>query len=185
METINETAVVFGRALAELAAERNELEATVKDLEVARAAFALPEMEKFFINPLVPKAAKLELLERVFGQSKSSVFLPFLKVVVLRRRERLLRGILRAALYRCLDLLGTAVVTVTSAAELDEELKNKLIQRLAAYLGRPVYPEFYINPRLLGGMVIRYGDRVLDASVLGILQRMEDSLLAGLKGGEE
>ncbi|MGQ9779870.1 MAG: ATP synthase F1 subunit delta [Bacillota bacterium] len=185
METINETARVFGRAFAELAAERNELAAAVKDLETARTAFALPEMEKFFTNPLVPRTAKLELLERAFGQHGSSVLLPFLKVVVLRRRERFIRAILRAALYNCLELLGTAVVTITSAVELDEELKTKLTQRLAAYLGRPVYPEFYLNPRLLGGMVIRCEDRVLDASVLGLLQRMEDSLLTGLKGGEE
>ncbi|NLG83657.1 MAG: ATP synthase F1 subunit delta [Firmicutes bacterium] len=184
METINETALVFGRAFAELAMERNELSAAVEDLEVARTAFALPEMEKFYTNPLVPRTAKLELLERIFGRSRSSVMLPFLKVVILRRRERLLRAILRAALYQCLTRLGTVVVTVTSATELDEEIKRRLTQRLEAYLGCPVYPEYRLNPRLLGGMVIRYKDRVLDASVLGLLQRMEDSLLTGLKGGE-
>jgi F-type H+-transporting ATPase subunit delta len=184
METINETAMVFGRAFAELVVERRELEAAIKDLEKAREAFALPEMEKFFAHPLVPRTAKLELLERIFGEAQSGVFLPFLKVVVLRRREKFLRPIILAALYRCLELLGMAVVSITSAVELDEALKEKIVGRLAAYLGRPVYPEFRVNPRLLGGMVIRCEDRVLDLSVLGLLERMEDTLLADLKGGE-
>lgn len=184
MDAITGTAAVFGRAFAELAAERNELEAAVRDLESARAAFALPEMEKFFANPLVPRAAKLEVADRVFAGCASTTFLPFLKVVVMRRRERLIPEILRAALHQCFDLLGVVVVAITTAMELDEELRAELHRRLEEHLGRPVHPEFRVNPNLLGGIVIRHGDRTLDASISGILRRMEDILACGLKERE-
>lgn len=184
MDAVTGTAATFGRAFAELAAERNELEAAVRDLESARAAFALPEMARFFANPLVPKEAKLEVAEKVFAGCTSKTFLPFLKVVVMRRRARLIPEILRAALHQCFDLLGVAVVTITTAMELEEELRGDLRQQIAEHLGRPVHPEFRVNPNLLGGIIIRHGDKILDASVSGILRRMEDTLVCGLKERE-
>ncbi|NLG83236.1 MAG: F0F1 ATP synthase subunit delta, partial [Firmicutes bacterium] len=99
-------------------------------------------------------------------------------VVVSRRRERSIRGILRAGLHACLELAGVEVVQVTTAVPLSPEEQEMARKQLATALGKPVHPEFQVNPGLRGGIIIRRGEQLLDASLLGILRRIGESLAA-------
>lgn len=173
-------AAVFGRAIAEIAEENGELEAVTADLETARQAFTVPELRVFFANPLVPRQAKLDLIEAVFAGRCTVTFQFFLKVIVSRRRGRLMPEILRAGLHECLARRGIEVVSVTTAVPLDDGQKAKIREALAAGLGVPIYTEHHLSPALMGGIVIKRGDQLLDASVLGILRRIEDLLAGGL-----
>lgn len=178
MDALSGPVRLYGRALAELAAEQNVLAEVIADLQKAQAVFAVPEMEAFLAHPLAPKAAKLELIDRLFRGRVSAVFHSFLHVVVSRRRERSIRGILRAGLHACLELAGVEVVQVTTAVPLSPEEQEMARKQLATALGKPVHPEFQVNPGLLGGIIIRRGEQLLDASLLGILRRIGESLAA-------
>ncbi len=184
MEALSGPAREFGRALAELALEQDELAAITRDLEGAREALAPPEVKAFFANPLVQRQAKLELVEKLFAGRATETFLRFLKVVVIRRRERLIREIIQQALYECLARQGREVVFVTTSQPLDAEQTDLVNRGLASALGAGIYPEYRVNPNLLGGIIVRRGDQLLDASISGILRRLGELLANGVTAGQ-
>lgn len=67
-------------------------------------------------------------------------------------------------------------VTVTSAIPLTEAEKDIVRQELRDRIGRDVDVSFKVNPEVLGGLIVRAGDRVIDGSVVGQLQRLQESL---------
>ena len=184
MEAVSGPAREFGRALAELAVEQDELAAIARDLEGAREVLAPPEVKAFFANPLIQRQAKLDLVEKLFAGRATETFLRFLKVVVIRRRERLIREIIQQALYECLARQGREVIFVTTSQPLDPGQTGPITQGLASALGAGIYPEFRVNPNLLGGIIVRRGDQLLDASISGILRRLGELLAAGVTAGQ-
>jgi len=176
MDALTGPAERYGLALLEMAVEENTLTAVTGDLETARRVFAETELTAFIGNPAVPAQAKLELIDRLFQGKTSETFFVFLKVIINRRRERLLPGIVQAAYYQCLARQGIEVVFVTTSHEMDEDLKRALRERLEAVLGKRLYLEYRMNKNLIGGIVIRHGDGLLDASILGMLRRIQEML---------
>ncbi|HUH00057.1 MAG TPA: ATP synthase F1 subunit delta, partial [Gammaproteobacteria bacterium] len=111
------------------------------------------------------------------------VFLNFLLVVLDKRRQRLLGEI--ALAYRELldEKLGLLNVEVTLAHELDERGEEEVALQLSRILGRRVLPHLRVDPAILGGIIVRYGDRVLDGSLRRRLVSLRRRLLgAGLEG---
>jgi F-type H+-transporting ATPase subunit delta len=72
---------------------------------------------------------------------------------------------------------GRLLVEITTAGEPDETLRADLRERLGSLLEREVIPRYRINPRLIGGVVVRVGDRIMDGSVRHRLQMLRRSLL--------
>jgi F-type H+-transporting ATPase subunit delta len=71
----------------------------------------------------------------------------------------------------------TVVAHVTSAAELTPDERSALTERIAQVTGKVVQLETEVKPSILGGLVIRVGDQLLDLSILGKLTRMRDQVV--------
>ena len=97
---------------------------------------------------------------------------------LLRRKSRLSLGPSIAAFFREMvdDERGVVRATVTTAGELDEERRRDLVQRLSEQLGREVMIEERVDPGLLGGVVVRIGDRLLDGSARARLRALRTRL---------
>ena len=95
----------------------------------------------------------------------SLLVMNFVLIVLEKRRQRLLRAI--AAEYRELldSKLGRLHVQVTLAHEPDDAMEKAVTKELSRILGRSVIPHITVDPALLGGIMVRYGDRVLDGSL--------------------
>jgi len=106
------------------------------------------------------------------------LFLRFVMLVVDKRRQRLLGDI--AAEYRALvdQQMGRVRVQVSISHEPDEALRGEIARALAARLGRTVVPTFTVDPSLLGGMVVRYGEEILDGSVRTAAENLRRRLMA-------
>jgi F-type H+-transporting ATPase subunit delta len=76
---------------------------------------------------------------------------------------------------------GIATAIVTSAAELTRDETEALTQRLSTMTGSDVELDVRIDEGLIGGLTVRIGDRLLDASVRGRLERLRDQLVAGAR----
>jgi F-type H+-transporting ATPase subunit delta len=72
---------------------------------------------------------------------------------------------------------GRLEVEITLAAEPDEALEQDLRQRLGRMLDREILPRYRINPRILGGVIVRVGDRIMDGSVRRRLQGLRRRML--------
>lgn len=176
MDALIGTAERYAQALTEMAVEQGELEAVTHDLELARRVFTERELVAFMGNPAAPAKAKMELLDELFGGKASATLTVFLKVIVTRRRERLMPGIIQAARHQCLARQGFQIVQVTTPYTMDDGLRSAVRDRLEAALGRKLHLECFVNKNLIGGIVIRHGDELIDASILGMLRRLREML---------
>jgi F-type H+-transporting ATPase subunit delta len=130
-------------------------------------------------SPRVAKGVKARLLAEALEAAAPAQFVRFLQAVVRRGRQGLLGEI--AQQYQALvDVKENRVhAGVTLAAPADESLQRRIIERLAKALAKEVRAHFRPDPRILGGVVVRVGDRVYDGSLKRRLNLLRRKMLTG------
>lgn len=123
----------------------------------------------------VPVAVQLAALDKTLAGRVSAPLLTFLKVVCRRRRFDCLRAIAREARTQLRAQQGRVEVLLRSATPLDDALCARISQRLEALLGQRVDLVKEQDPAVIGGVVMRVGDTVYDASVARSLERLRQT----------
>lgn len=146
---------------------------------VAAAVQADERVQTALESPRVSKAAKSQILERALKGEAPREFVRFLQAVVRRGRQGLLAEI--AQEYQALldEKLNRVHAGVTLASEPDARTQKQVVERLAKALGREVRAFFRADPRILGGVVVRVGDRIYDGSVRRRLTALQRRMLTG------
>lgn len=159
----------YAEAVFTLARERHALTTWSDQLALAAAVVRDERIQRLAADPRVERARLLGLLLGICGENISAEGANFLRLLVENRRLALLPEI--AAIYEGLKAEAEARVeaTVTSAFELDKAQLELLTQALKRRFGREVRLTAATDPGLVGGVVIRAGDLVIDGSVLGRL----------------
>jgi F-type H+-transporting ATPase subunit delta len=130
-------------------------------------------------SPRVAKATKAALLERALGDVTPPEFVRFLQAVVRRGRQGLLSEIAeeyQALVDQKLDRVHAGVVLVE---EPDARLAKQIVERLTAAIGKDVRAHFRAEPGIIGGVVVRVGDRVYDGSLKRKLAVLRRKMLTG------
>lgn len=167
----------YAEALFEVARRREALDAFEEGLEaVAELLDENREFRLFLETPRVADADRKGVIRSVFGDVLPGPLLNFLLVTIDKRRQRLLPAIFDE--FRALldDHQGRAHVEVTVARELGEEGTEELRRELSRFLDAEAVPHMRVDPRLLGGIVIRTGDTVYDGSLRRRLEGMSRKL---------
>ena len=136
------------------------------------------DLKAALVNPFVKAEAKKAVLRELTQSQVQPYFYSFLLLLVDRRRIFVLEAICRQ--YRVLlrKLNNTVLAEVTSTLDLTEAQREAVIQKVKAMSNAAeVELETKINPDLIGGVVIRIGSQVLDASIRGQLKRVSLSLM--------
>lgn len=168
----------YAEALFEAAREQGDVEQVLEDLkEFAAALDENEELQQFFYGGQVTETQKRRAIEALTEDMEQSTT-NFLKVLSDNGRE----GILEDVLQRYEDLveehLGRVEVRVTTAVELSEDSIERLRERLGRILdGREVILETQVDSELLGGAVFRFGGKMMDSSVRGRLQSLQETML--------
>ncbi|HEY4215614.1 MAG TPA: F0F1 ATP synthase subunit delta [Gemmatimonadaceae bacterium] len=168
----------YAEALLELARKDGDMAAWGEMIQsVADAVDSDRRLKMFLESPRVSVERKNEIIDQAIGGGLPRNFVRFLKSLVHHRRQMLISAI--AASYR--DLLdaveGRVHASVTVAREPDEADRKAVTQHLAKSLGKEVVPHFSVNPALLGGVIVRVGDTVLDGSVRRRLATLRSRML--------
>lgn len=169
---MEEIADVYSRSLFEVAKEHGVLD-RVHD-EIGEFADALNEnrnLQVFLFSPYFSSNEKRDAIERIVDGADERT-LNFLKLLAERHRMPALFRIRRAfdALWAKENKL--LPVTVTSAVELDDQLVQDVGKRIEEQTGRRVELSSKVDPDLLGGLVVRVGNMVLDASIRNRLEQL-------------
>jgi F-type H+-transporting ATPase subunit delta len=136
-----------------------------------------PEFREFIANPIVKDNDKKSVLRRVMGEGENPYLMNFLMLLVDKRRIVFLEAIVKQYLKLLRDLNQVVLAEITSAKELTEEQKQAVIEKVKAIgNARNVEIQTTIDPNLLGGVIIKVGSQVLDASIRGQLRRIRMSL---------
>jgi F-type H+-transporting ATPase subunit delta len=130
-------------------------------------------------SPRVSKAAKARILERALTGEAPREFVRFLQAVVRRGRQGLLSEIAQEYQVLLDQKLNRVHAGVTLANEADAPTQKQVVERLTQALGREVRAYFRSDPRILGGVVVRVGDRIYDGSVRRRLTALQRRMLTG------
>ena len=130
-------------------------------------------------SPRVSKTAKSEILERALKGEAPREFVRFLQAIVRRGRQGLLAEIAQEYQVLLDQKLDRVHAGVTLAEEADTRTQKQVVERLTKALGREVRAYFRSDPRILGGVVVRVGDRIFDGSVRRRLTAIQRRMLTG------
>jgi F-type H+-transporting ATPase subunit delta len=171
---------VYAQALLTAAEKQGRADEVFEQLNsLIEDVFAAdPRVESFLASPAVPRPAKAPVLRAVFGDRAGPLFTNFLLVLNDHGRLELLRHV-RFAYRQLLDERQRRVrVQVRSAVPLPDDQRQRLEQDLReAFRLNPVL-ETQVDPDLLGGLTVRVGDWLYDASLRTQLQTIRNQIMA-------
>jgi F-type H+-transporting ATPase subunit delta len=135
-------------------------------------------LRTFLESPKLAAAQKIEIVAKALGKRVPQVFLRFLEIVISKRRQMLIPAI--ATEYRALidESEDKVHAIVTVARETAEAEKDALAKQLTRLLGKRVVPHITLNPAILGGLIVKVGDTVMDGSVRRRLATLRSRMLA-------
>ena len=145
--------------------------------ELARV-LQMPSARTVLLSPAVPAAQKAAALERILPNA-APLLRNFVRILVDRDRLPEVPGIVDALRELINVQRGIVTVDVTTAVPLDAELERVVAERLASRLGRQpdkVMIRSRVDPAIIGGVVARVGDQVIDDSVRGRIERLRRTL---------
>jgi F-type H+-transporting ATPase subunit delta len=119
----------------------------------------------FLESPRVSAQKKNEVINKAYEGQLPRNFIRFLQALVRNRRQMLLPAIAYAYNDLVDEVEGRVHASVTVAREPSDEERAVVVKQLSKTIGLEVVPHFHVNPRILGGLVVRVGDTVLDGSV--------------------
>jgi F-type H+-transporting ATPase subunit delta len=169
---MEEIATVYARSLFEVAREQDKLDAVREQLgQFADALSENRDLQLFFFSPYFSTAEKEDGLKRVLSGA-DPVIVNFLELLIEKHRMPALIRI--RASYEALweEENKLLPVQITSAVELDESTIKELGDRISEQTGRTVELSSSVEPDILGGIVVRVGNSVLDASIRNRLDQL-------------
>src|SRR3954454_15245661 len=169
---MEEIAQVYARSLFEVAKEQGKIDEIREQLGAFADALAEDHnLQVFFFSPYFSTKEKGEGLDRALDGA-DPVLVNFLKLLIENHRMPVIFRVRRDfdALWE--DENRLLPVSVTSAVELDKDTVRQIGDRIAQQTGRKVQLSANVDPDILGGMVVRVGNQVLDASVRNRLEQL-------------
>lgn len=167
----------YARALFEVAENRQIIDVVGQELaEIRNTVESSVELQQFLTHPQVSAEEKKSVLEKLFGEKFKQETMHFLSLLVDRRRESVLQDVTEEYIRLANEARGVADATVTSAKPLSDQEKQRLAEKFGQLLNKTLRLENTVDPAIIGGLVIRIGDRLYDGSVAGKLAQFQQSL---------
>jgi len=169
---MEEIATVYARSLFEVAIEQDKLDVIREEIgEFADALSETRELQVFFFSPYFSTQEKKDGLERAVTGADAAV-MNFLELLIEKHRMPAIFRIRERfdALWE--DENKLLPVEITSAVELDADIIKELGDRISEQTGRKVELSSSVQPDILGGIVVRVGNSVLDASIRNRLDQL-------------
>ena len=165
-------------AVFSIAKEKGTFDQWQRDLDALGALVSNPEAAVVLQSPNVPVAAKASLIDEALkGAQPESNRLAQL----LLERGRLAIAPEMSELFRdyALAELGIVVADVTTAVPIDKAAETSISQRLSSAVGKQVQVRMHVDQSIIGGVVARIGDQLIDGSVSSQLKRLQTRLETG------
>ncbi len=170
---------IYGEALFETAMEGKKAEELMEEFRAVNAVLEQnPKFDLLMKHPGIPKQEKMQVIEEIFRGRVSDELTGFLRIIVEKERYGELQAIFRYFVDKVKEASGIGVAYVTTAVELSaaqkDSVKAKLLETTAY---RTMEMHYQTDASLIGGMVIRIGDRVVDSSIQTKLNDLTRQLL--------
>jgi F-type H+-transporting ATPase subunit delta len=167
----------YARALF-LTAKQYDVVASVED-DLNTIVHLLDSDESFndFVTaPYTGREEKIATIDRIFSDRVTAVTMQLLRVMLEKRREEEIRTVRAEFISLRRADEGVVHAIVTTAELLPNDQRTALLKKLETTIGKKVESEFRVDPLLIGGIRVAYGNYVLDGSIRGALSSLRDKL---------
>lgn len=164
----------YAKSLIDLAEEQGSLEAIKNDIEsFNRVCKANTELQAVLRNPIIGPDKKIAILNSLFGSDANPMILAFFKIMVNKGRSEVLYPTAKEFINEYNRRQGIVNATVISAAPLTSESIQKIRDVVTEATKGTVVLDAKVDPDLIGGFVLKVGDRQFDASISTSLQKLK------------
>jgi F-type H+-transporting ATPase subunit delta len=168
----------YARGLFEVAQEQDQIEAVARDLQQVVAVIRqVPELRELLEHQRVSTRNKKEIVASLWRENVCQLVYGFLNLVIDKRRERYLEPMLEEYLVLFRELKNIAVAEVKAAFPLDSQHQEALQRTLEKMTGKTIELHISVAPELIGGLIIKVGDRVYDGSVKKQLRKLGEHIV--------
>ena len=169
----------YAEALLELAKRAKDLRGWGTLLQgIAEAMEREQSLRRFLETPRVSAALKKEILRKALLDRAPSKFVRFVESVVSHRRQMLIPEIAQEYMNLVDHVENRMHANVTVAREADEKTRQLIADRLGKVFNKTVIPHLTVDSRIIGGVVVRVGDTVMDGSVRRKLGALRHRMLS-------
>jgi len=165
----------YARAVFELAHDEGQVEAWGRRLAQVREVLSDPEVARVLTNPTIATEQRMALVTDLFDGVEAT---NLAKLLIESNRVRDVEGIAEEFQRLADEAAGRVRATVTTAVELSSKDRDRVAEELSRRLGKEIRLHVEVDPTILGGLKLQYGDHLVDASVATRLQQLRRRLAA-------
>ena len=167
----------YAKSLADIALKNNAMDATLQDMKlVLEACKSISELRQLLRSPIIKTKKKIKIIQEIFSSRISVTTLNFIEMITVKKREAFLQTIAESfiVIYKRINQIET--VTVTSVNPLEQDYKERLIAEVKKTGCKKVELIEKTSSDLIGGVIIKYGDKQIDASIKTKINRLKKTL---------
>jgi F-type H+-transporting ATPase subunit delta len=169
----------YASALFGAASKADEVDRVESDLGlVSYVVESSLDLREALASPIIPPEKKREILAGIFEGRVSRTTLAYMGLLVDKRREEVIRHTEAEYVALANEARGIVEAEVTSATPLAHDQEARLAARLSQTTGKSVQLSKRVDPSLIGGLLVRMGDKVIDGSIRGQLGALREQLLS-------
>ncbi len=176
-------ALLYGKALLGASGSAGKVDEVVREFKafVVQCLDAFPKFEAALASPRISLDEKQTMLDRVLSGNAGPTLVNFLKVLCRRGRVEHVRAIQRAVEEMRDEELGRMRVEVRCATALNDSQRQAISAQLKKSFGKEAVLVERIEPALIGGVILRIGDKVFDGSIQGRLEQLGRAVSVGIQ----
>ncbi|MDM1050392.1 F0F1 ATP synthase subunit delta [Sphingobacterium hotanense] len=164
----------YAKSLIDLSKEHNNLDEIKGDMEeIVSIIKSSTELQAVLKNPIIKTDKKLAILNALFQGKVKPEIIGFFNIMVKKGRAELVFATAQEFIAEYNEVKGIMKAEVTSAAPLSEDNLQALRTAIAQQINKEVILSNKVDKSLIGGFVVRVGDRQIDASINGKLEKLE------------
>jgi len=169
----------YAKALLDFVVEGKNEDAVAGDMElVLNTCKESRELIALFKSPVIRESRKIKIVDAIFGSKISEISLRFLRIIIQKGRDAFIPEIAAQFISEYKKLKGILSSEIISAVAVDQKSRKEIISLLASYTGKEIELTEKTDPDLIGGFVLNFEDKRVDASVRSELEKLRNELVS-------
>lgn len=172
----------YAKALIEIAEELKKLDRITQDVQLIDSMIrSSRDLQLFLKSPIIREDKKREIIQEIFADSRvDPIILKFILLLVEKKREDLLHDIVKVYQELYDEKVGAVTAEIVTAVELNSTEKRDVEKKVLELTGAKKVKAIYkVDPSIIGGIIIKIGDTVYDASIKRRIQLLREQLIYG------
>lgn len=169
-------AVRYAKSIISLAKEKGKLEEMSQDMQLIQDTIKESrDLQLFLANPIVDRTVKQKALHKIFDANTSEITHSLFDILIEKGREGVLARITEEALRQYREIKGIVKAQVTTTFPLTAQLKEAFVKVVEDLSGKKAVLTENVDDSIMGGFILRVGDRQVDESISGKLRELKRS----------